>query len=142
VEDLDRTTLTIRRAAALAPLLMVSALGLMASGCNPVNQAVWIRNDSGRDWLVRVPGYFADGAPLVVSVLDGAYGTVYLLPRDQTVTMELLELDCTVIGPFAPVGNAEYQVQDIAGPTVTVVQRAGRSNVPEIEEVAACGGHL
>ncbi|HEY8135920.1 MAG TPA: hypothetical protein VIF08_07745 [Candidatus Limnocylindrales bacterium] len=123
---------------------MVATLVLVATGCaQRADYQLFVRNHSSEQWLIRTSVGDA-GMQRVVLVRPGSEGLALNWVGAREKEIELLMLDCTVVGTFEFTVDDQVDVPGVAGVdgSVQPFGSNGDWNVSGIALTSACGGDL
>jgi hypothetical protein len=120
---------------------------LVAVGCDGADWWMYIRNDSNAAWLLRVDtrGHTRHGHPAVARIDPGANGPGVPWNGDQENTVEVLALDCTVIGTLTSADGVTYALAAVPGLIGHIEAGTtpwGGNRSPGIQDMGICGGQL
>jgi hypothetical protein len=121
-------------------LAMVFVSLALIAGCTSGFQ-FRIRNDSDLTWFVRMQEL---GPVQVMRVGQKTSGVIFAWVGDNDLPIELLRLDCQVVGVFAQL-DGKYVVpgiEDVSGEIEPGEVFPRRTDDPDINAVEQCGGVL
>lgn len=115
-------------------------------GCGRADWTLRVRNDTAKEWLVRSQ-FSAEYPDLfqVRRIAPHAEGGASFWDGDRDFDIEFLDIDCSVVGVFAPDSGTAYSVRGIAGLDATISEfdpSIDNRNNPDISIVTNCGGSV
>jgi hypothetical protein len=127
----------------IAALLLFFSFVVVGCSTN-YDYQLQVKNETGRDWLIRVTGAGPDGETDVRRINYNAEGLAlaWIGPRDKRI--ELLNDDCSVAGVFESSDGTTMAVPGVPGITGVIqeYQPDSRFGVPGIGITAECGGYM
>ena len=124
--------------------LALAILVFVGSGCaHRADYQLFVRNHSSEQWLIRTS--VGDGGMQRVVLVDpGSEGLALNWVGGREKQIELLMLDCTVVGTFEFTVDDQVEVPGVAGVdgSVQPFSPGGVWNVNGIDLTSACGGDL
>lgn len=130
----------------LVRLAAVVSAALILAACARADFKMYVQNGTDEVWLVRVP-MGIEGANLfsVTSVEPHSEGVAAAWLGEQTVAVELLKPDCTVVGIFAPSVDLLFSVAGVDGVSGRVSPfnpLLDSLNTPGVTPLEECGGSV
>jgi hypothetical protein len=122
----------------------IAIVALVGSGCSHrADYQLFVRNHSSEQWLIRTSVGDA-GMQQMVRVRPGSEGLALNWVGGREKQIELLMLDCTVVGTFEFTAGDQVAVPGVAGVdgSVQPFSPGGVWNVSGISFTSACGGDL
>jgi hypothetical protein len=103
-----------------------------------------VSNNTTERWLIRVQFEPDKPQQMVARIDPGATGPAVEWQGGRDATVEVLELDCTVVGTFRPTEGNNFVVDAIPGLTGELrafETRWGANRAEGISNLSNCGGY-